>query len=108
MKKSILALSAFAAILTMSCTGQADKDTQPVQLADTVEQVEVQEITGVAVDGAMNSVYLKVGDDTIEFSYPDLEGENRASWAINDTLTVRYITTADGDSVTAVINDTDA
>jgi hypothetical protein len=108
MKKSILALSAFAAILTMSCTGQADKETQPVQLADTVEQVEVQEITGVAVDGAMNSVYLKVGDDTIEFSYPDLEGENRASWAINDTLTVRYITTADGDSVTAVINDTDA
>ena len=79
-----------------------------MQLADTVEQVEVQEITGVAVDGAMNSVYLKVGDDTIEFSYPDLEGENRASWAINDTLTVRYITTADGDSVTAVINDTDA
>ena len=108
MKKSILALSAFAAILTMSCTGQADKETQPVQLADTVEQVEVQEITGVAVDGAMNSVYLKVGDDTIEFSYPDLEGENRASWAINDTLTVRYITTADGDSVTAVINNTDA
>ena len=108
MKKSILALSAFAAILTMSCTGQADKETQPVQLADTVEQVEVQEITGVAVDGAMNSVYLKVGDDTIEFSYPDLEGENRASWAINDTLTVRYITTADGDSVIAVINDTDA
>jgi hypothetical protein len=108
MKKSILALSAFAAILTMSCTGQADKETQPVQLTDTVEQVEVQEITGVAVDGAMNSVYLKVGDDTIEFSYPDLEGENRASWAINDTLTVRYITTADGDSVTAVINDTDA
>ena len=108
MKKSILALSAFAAILTMSCTGQADKETQPVQLADTVEQVEEQEITGVAVDGAMNSVYLKVGDDTIEFSYPDLEGENRASWAINDTLTVRYITTADGDSVTAVINDTDA
>ncbi len=108
MKKSILALSAFAAILTMSCTGQADKETQPVQLADTVEQVEVQEITGVAVDGAMNSVYLKVSDDTIEFSYPDLEGENRASWAINDTLTVRYITTADGDSVTAVINDTDA
>ena len=108
MKKSILALSAFAAILTMSCTGQADKETQSVQLADTVEQVEVQEITGVAVDGAMNSVYLKVGNDTIEFSYPDLEGENRASWAINDTLTVRYITTADGDSVTAVINDTDA
>ncbi len=109
MKKSILALSAFAAILTMSCTGQADKETQPVeQLADTVELAEVQEVTGVAVDGAMNSVYLKVGEDTIEFSYPDLDGEDRASWAINDTLTVRYINTVDGDSVTAVINETDA
>lgn len=108
MKKSILALSAFAAILTMSCTGQADKETQPVQIADTLETAEVQEVTGVAVDGAMNSVYLKVGDDTIEFSYPDLDGENRASWAINDTLTVRYITTADGDSVTAVINESEA
>ena len=108
MKKSILALSAFAAILTMSCTGQADKETQPTQLADTIEQVAEQEVTGVAVDGAMNSVYLKVGEDTIEFSYPDLDGEDRASWAINDTLTVRYVTTADGDSVTAVINETDA
>ena len=108
MKKSILALSAFAAILTMSCTGQADKETQPVQIANTLETAEVQEVTGVAVDGAMNSVYLKVGDDTIEFSYPDLDGENRASWAINDTLTVRYITTADGDSVTAVINESEA
>lgn len=71
-----------------------------------VEQVtdSLQEVTGVAIDGAMNSVYLKVGDDTIEFSYPDLDSEHRASWSINDTLTVRYYETADGDSVTDVIN----
>lgn len=71
-----------------------------------VEQVtdSLQEITGVAIDGAMNSVYLKVGEDTIEFSYPDLDSEHRASWSINDTLTVRYYETADGDSVTDVIN----
>ena len=71
-----------------------------------IEQVtdSLQEVTGVAIDGAMNSVYLKVGDDTIEFSYPDLDSEHRASWSINDTLTVRYYETADGDSVTDVIN----
>ena len=71
-----------------------------------VEQVtdSLQEVTGVAIDGAMNSVYLKVGEDTIEFSYPDLDSEHRASWSINDTLTVRYYETADGDSVTDVIN----
>ncbi len=56
----------------------------------------------------MNSVYLKVGDDTVEFSYPDLESEHRASWAINDTLTVRYYETQDGDSGIDVINHADA
>ena len=111
MKKSIMALSALVALLTMSCTGMTEKEQ--TQQTDTVEQAEPQipetkEVTGVAVDGAMNSVFLKVGNDTIEFSYPYLDGDNRASWSINDTLTVRYVTTADGDSVTAIINDTDA
>lgn len=111
MKKSIMAICALVAILTPSCKGMTDKDQ--TQQQDSAEQVqpstqEVQEVTGVAVDGAMNSVFLKVGSDTIEFSYPDLNGDDRAPWAINDTLTVRYVTTADGDSVTAVINDTGA
>ena len=111
MKKSILALSAFAAILAVSCTGQSDNNQQQDQLVDTIVQAQVEEaleVTGVAVDGAMNSVYLKVGEDTIEFSYPDLDSEHRASWAINDTLTVRYFETEEGDSVTAVINESDA
>ena len=110
MKKSIIALSAFVAILAISCTGQADNDNQSDQPIDSTElqQEEPLEVTGVAVDGAMNSVYLKVGEDTIEFSYPDLDSEHRASWAINDTLTVRYFETEEGDSVTAVINESDA
>ena len=62
----------------------------------------------MAIDGAMNSVYLKVGNDTIEFSYPDLDAEQRASWEINDTLTIRYYATENGDSVTEVINHADA
>ena len=86
----------------MSCIND-NKQSQEEQMEPAdIEQVtdSLQEVTGVAIDGAMNSVYLKVGDDTIEFSYPDLDSEHRASWSINDTLTVRYYETADGDSVT--------
>ena len=97
-----------AAISMMSCTGEVKQDVQPEEQTDSIEQPEVQEVTGVAVDGAMNSVYLKIGEDTVEFSYPDLEGDHRDSWSINDTLTVRYYETADGDSVTEVINQTNA
>ena len=108
MKKLLIAFGVLAAISMMSCTGEVKQDVQPEEQTDSIEQPEVQEVTGVAVDGAMNSVYLKIGEDTVEFSYPDLEGDHRDSWSINDTLTVRYYETADGDSVTEVINQTNA
>lgn len=109
MKKLLLiAFVAIAAIPIISCTREVKQEVQPDTLTDSIVQPEVKEVTGVAVDGAMNSVYLKIGDDTVEFSYPDLDSDHRASWAINDTLTVRYYQTADGDSVTDVINKTDA
>ncbi len=108
MKKLLIAFGMLAAISMMSCTGEVKQDVQPEEQTDSIEQPEVQEVTGVAVDGAMNSVYLKIGEDTVEFSYPDLEGDHRDSWSINDTLTVRYYETADGDSVTEVINKTNA
>ena len=109
MKKLLIAFGVLAAISMMSCTGEVKQDVQPAEeQTDSIEQPEVQEVTGVAVDGAMNSVYLKIGEDTVEFSYPDLEGDHRDSWSINDTLTVRYYETTDGDSVTEVINKTNA
>ena len=108
MKKLLIAFGVLAAITMMSCTGEVKQDVQPEEQTDSIEQPEVQEVTGVAVDGAMNSVYLKIGEDTVEFSYPDLEGDHRDSWSINDTLTVRYYETADGDSVTEVINQTNS
>ena len=108
MKKLLLiAFVAITAILITSCTGEANRVEHQIAQTDTMEYV-LQEVTGVAVDGAMNSVYLEIGDDTVEFSYPDLDGDHRDSWAINDTLTVRYYETADGDSVIDVINKTDA
>ena len=109
MKKLLLALGALFAVMLFSCVGSTDQTEQ--QEDSTVIEAPIDsviEVTGVAIDGAMNSVYLKVGDDTVEFSYPDLESEHRASWAINDTLTVRYYETQDGDSVTDVINHADA
>ena len=108
MKKLLIAFGVLAAITMMSCTGEVKQDVQPEEQTDSIEQPEVQEVTGVAVDGAMNSVYLKIGEDTVEFSYPDLEGDHRDSWSINDTLTVRYYETTDGDSVTEVINKTNS
>jgi hypothetical protein len=109
MKKLLIAFGVLAAITMMSCTSEVKKDVQPEEeQTDSIEQPEVQEVTGVAVDGAMNSVYLKIGEDTVEFSYPDLEGDHRDSWSINDTLTVRYYETTDGDSVTEVINQTNS
>lgn len=109
MKKLLIAFGMLAAISMMSCTSEVKQDVQPEEeQTDSIEQPAVQEVTGVAVDGAMNSVYLKIGEDTVEFSYPDLEGDHRDSWSINDTLTVRYYETTDGDSVTEVINQTNA
>ena len=108
MKKLILAFGLLFALSLTSCF--SDENAQNKEQADTTK-VELTanvptdvEVTGVAVDGAMNSISLKVGEDTVDFSYPDLESENRDTWDINDTVTVRYVETESGDSVTSVIN----
>ena len=109
MKKLVLVLGVLFAFSMFSCISDGGQTEKSVD-SDTVE-VETNdpvEVTGVAIDGAMNSVFLKVGDDTIEFSYPDLDTEQRASWEINDTHTVRYYATENGDSVTQIINHADA
>lgn len=105
----ILALGFLCAFTMTSCAGHDEQqETKPDQIG-TVDVQEtapdVKTVTGVAVDGAMNSVYLKVGDDTLDYSFPDLESENRASWDINDTLTIKYVVTEYGDSVIEVINE---
>ena len=109
MKKLVLAFALLFAVSFISCTGESKQQDNLVAESDSLQQPNTAvEVTGVAIDGAMNSVYLKVGDDTLEFSYPDLGSDHRASWEIDDTLTVRYYVTSDGDSVTDVINNTDA
>lgn len=106
MKKLIFAFAVLCALpMITSCirdNGTAsDEEEQPV---DTLVVDSTQQVTGVAVDGAMNSVFLKVGEDTLEFSYPDLDSDDRDAWDINDTLTIKYVETESGDSVIKVIN----
>lgn len=110
MKKLVLVFGAMFALSLFSCVESNENTDDKTALADTIEtETDAQQaMTGVAIDGAMNSVYLKVGDDTIEFSYPDLDSDHRASWEINDTLTVRYYVTENGDSVTEVVNESEA
>ena len=106
MKKPVLTWIVLFVIALTSCIDSGQSDSQEANLVDSLEQIadSAIQVTGVAIDGAMNSVYLKVGDDTIEFTYPDLEANHRDSWDINDTLTVEYYETANGDSVTNVIS----
>jgi len=109
MKKLVIMLSLLFGLSFYSCTGESQQQTQVAPSSDTIQQDDTaMQVTGVAIDGAMNSVYLKVGEDTVEFTYPDLDSEHRASWEIDDTITVRYYVTINGDSVTELINNSDA
>ena len=109
MKKLIFAFALLCAFTMTSCIENDEKqdtNTEVEQADETPAEPEVLSVTGVAVDGAMNSVSIQVSEDsTIDFSYPDLESEHRDSWNINDTLTVKYIPTEYGDSVIEVINE---
>ena len=110
MKKILIVFAALFAVIGTSCescSGPQDGGNQTD--SDTIAQPadSLHEVTGVAVDGAMNSIALQVGEDTVFFSYPELDSEHRGSWEIGDTVTVRYAETQSGDSVTDVISSSD-
>ena len=108
MKNLLFAFGVLFSLSFFSCTNQ--EETTTTEDNDTIENVvdTALLVSGIAVDGAMNSVYLLVGDDTIEFTYPDLDSEHRQSWEMGDSITVRYYVTENGDSVTDVINESNA
>lgn len=108
MKIMAIILAASVILPMISCSSSHEQNDTDQVTIDTIDIEEPMQVTGVAIDGAMNSVYLKVGDDTIEFTYPDLDSDQRAAWEIDDTLTIRYFATQNGDSVTQVINHSDA
>ena len=110
MRNLVFIFAALFAMSLFSCIGNGNQTDDNKQQPDTIVQTEdtVMQVAGVAIDGAMNSIGLLVGDDTVYFSYPDLDNEHRASWDINDSVTIRYYVTENGDSVVDVINETAA
>ena len=108
MKKLVIALSVISAMSLFSCIGESKTDQLIPQEDTTKVEIKPEEVTGIVIDGAMNSVDIKVGDDTIWFSYPDLDLDHRAPWDEGDSVTVRYYVTQDGDSVVDIINRSNA
>lgn len=99
MKKLIIAFGALFALSMMSCIGGSQDNGLPTeQPTDSIESDTI-EVSGLAIDGAKNSVALLVGTDTLIFDYPDLDVDHRQSWVIGDSVTVRYYATESGDSV---------
>ena len=110
MKKMVFAFGALVAISMLSCTGRTNPDDDGEKTDTIVMPVDTAlQVTGVAIDGATNSISLLVGEDTLYFEFTDLGGDHKDSWYINDTVTVRYFVNQGGDrTVTDVINETDA
>lgn len=106
MRNLVYIFGLLVALTLFSCIDNGKQDNNPpVPQEDTTVNADTAIlVTGVAIDGAMNSISLLVGDDTVFFSYPDLDNDHRASWDINDSVTIRYYVTENGDSVTDVIN----
>ncbi len=110
MKKLVLLLAIFAVLFVTSCVKETQQPPQDnvLEETDTVQVDSAVLVSGIAIDGAMNSVFLKVGDDTVQFNYPDLDSDHRQSWEMGDSVTIRYYVTENGDSITDVINESDA
>lgn len=119
MKKILIPVLSIMAMLTaMPSCGNADKGSGST--TDTIDSAAVAandsdstlSVTGIALDGAMNSVFIKSlqNGDSLSFEYPDLDRKLVDSWEIGDTVTVKYVKTTIGgepaDSVLQLINDT--
>ncbi|MCH4155160.1 MAG: hypothetical protein LKF31_02530 [Muribaculaceae bacterium] len=107
MKKLLFAFFIPLMLLSVSCgnsnknASNSDSDSVATK-TDSVPANAERTVTGVAIDGAMNSVDVLVNKDTLSFSFPELESSKRVSWQIGDTITVKYIQSNGSDSVTAM------
>jgi len=113
MKKYLLLVPAL--FLLAACAGEGN--TTGGETTDTIAtenlgelpqaadaDTAMQTVTGIAVGGAMNSVDIRVGNDTMTFSYPELDPKQRGAWEEGSTVTVQYYKVApDEDSVVRVM-----
>lgn len=98
----VLTICALSLCLS-ACCNNSNK-----QAAEVAEE-SAKTITGVVLDGAMNSIFIITSNnDTLSFGYPEIDKTKVDSYMIGDTVVVNFITvTIDGhpqDSVTSVVN----
>ncbi len=101
-----------AMLSAVSCVnGNSDNNAATTDTIDSTaiapnDSDSVISVTGTALDGAMNSIFIKAANgDTLNFAYPDLDESKRDSWVEGDTVTVRYKKVANApDSVLQLIN----
>ncbi len=108
--KSVIPLLGIA--LAVVACHRASDDNAGTVVVDTVTRVDtvfvikqdlgVRTVTGVAIDGGMNSIDLLVGNDTLSFEYPELA--TPVKWIDGDTMTV--VLSLKSDSVLNVIHGT--
>lgn len=98
MKKLCLIIAASFALVSCGGNNGASKVSNESAAADTiVASADSTVVTGIAVDGAMNSILLRtVEGDTLSFGYPELPTDKRYGWSIGDTVSVSYIKSSDG------------
>lgn len=123
MRKILLFLLPLAAlIITMGgalvgCTGEnKPSDTldtvviKPISPIDSTSSAkDILTATGKVIDGAMNSVFIEISEDSVvEFSYPQLDRNNSEvfySWSLDDNITVSYVKTQrNGEDVDSVVS----
>ena len=104
MKKLFLPVALFAMMSTLlgSCNNTGTNSGAQNDSIDSIDSVATdsdslllgkeQAVVGKVLDGAMNSIVILTDKgDTLCYSYPDLPQEKRASWKIDDTVTVKFV-----------------
>ncbi|MBQ7691713.1 MAG: hypothetical protein IJT30_11070 [Muribaculaceae bacterium] len=81
-------------------TNQNDSINQQV-VSTEVPGDSIHVLRGEVVDGSRRNIYVQVGDSTYSF---ELDPSFDLQYEIGETLTVRYVTTEQGDSVIGVQN----
>lgn len=97
--KKILLL-AFAMTLALFACGNSQRKSANDSVQNDSTQIDTLRVCGIAIDGAMNSIYLKTAvGDSLSFGYPELNPSKRVSWMIGDTVSITYIKVDGMDSV---------
>lgn len=99
-----LSIALFILPLLFACANTGSNEVDPAtQTTDQTAPADTVAYTGVVIDAAMNSLFLKVpSGDTLSFGYPELDRAKIQSFQLNDTLTVNTV----ADTVVTIINQT--